>query len=492
MHVASFKMVNAPHPIKVMMYIVHVHIYMYMYMYLYQHFSSDGHTEDDMCIMPIEKVEDLGSRSAATSKRLEREDYWCRELCTYYPYGLNDNIRGVGNISKMKNELVVNTLFIKNKRKLRIRKNRRQRKKRDLGALTDCIEQYLENYKTCSFCFNVRTLVLSLPKKCMYMVWNIFQNWVATHEVPTRIRVLFRDLIAFRKNASHGIALDVGVSRKGREHSGFLKVHYHNKGIEMIGLPQILNSRYVRSAIPPFLNNKEPPMVSYSYTRTISGRIFNQKSVVEELDLTRGTEGMCCDCSNSSYCYEPAGHVMTGDLTIIWDAKLRSLVRKGPSYREQNYIDWNINERLCREAVAKYKHRWSTREGVDVSAFNEWECKLNECIRRKIASLRKKCINKRTKHVLKSRKHLESLKSLHEKYVLVPADKAANNVIVVCKKYYLEVVMREITATTTYEPVVRDKTEVISEHLRYMTAHTLPVYFIPYTNINIIYKVFHI
>ena len=121
---------------------------------------------------------------------------------------------------------------------------------------------------------------------------------------------------------------------------------------------------------------------------------------------------------------------------------------------------------MCREAVARYKRRWSTREGVDVSSFNEWECKLNECIQRKIASLRKKCINKRRKHVLKSRKHLESLKSLHEKYVLVPADKAANNVIVVCKKYYLEVVMREITATTTYEPVVRDKTEVISEHLR--------------------------
>ena len=34
-------------------------------------------------------------------------------------------------------------------------------------------------------------------------------------------------------------------------------------------------------------------------------------------------------CSNSKYCYEPAGHVV---LTIIRDAKLRSLVMKGPSY----------------------------------------------------------------------------------------------------------------------------------------------------------------
>ena len=52
-----------------------------------------------------------------------------------------------------------------------------------------------------------------------------------------------------------------------------------------------------------------------------------------------------------------------------------------------------------------------------------------------------------------------------KKYVLVPADKAANNVIVVCKKYYLEVVIKEIMATTTYESVVDDKTKVISAHL---------------------------
>ena len=150
----------------------------------------------------------------------------------------------------------------------------------------------------------------------MCIVWNVFQNWVATHEVPTRIRVLFRDLIAFRKNASRGIALGVGVNRKSREHSGFFKVHYHNKGIEMIGLPQIVNSRYVRSAVPQFSNNREPPMVSFSYTRTISGRIFNQKSVVE---VTRGTEGMCCDCSKSSYCYEPVGHLCNSALWSLPD-----------------------------------------------------------------------------------------------------------------------------------------------------------------------------
>ena len=142
-------------------------------------------------------------------------------------------------------------------------------------------------------------------------------------------------------------------------------------------------------------------MVSYSYTKTISGRIFNQRSVIEKLDFTTGIEGMSCDCSDSRYCYEPVGHVVTGDLTIIRDAKLRSLVERGPSYREKKYIDWNINERLRKEVVAKYKQRWSSSEGVDISVFSEWECKLNECIQQRIAALRKKHINKRRKHVLK-------------------------------------------------------------------------------------------
>ena len=126
--------------------------------------------------------------------------------------------------------------------------------------------------------------------------------------------------------------------------SGFMKVRYHNKGIEMLNLPRILHSKTVKNAVPLFLSNKKLPMVSYTYTKTISGQIFNHKQVVEELDFDNGTEDMHCDCNTSSYCYEPAGHVVTGDLNIIRDAQLRSLIEKGPSYREQNYVDWKINE----------------------------------------------------------------------------------------------------------------------------------------------------
>ena len=67
--------------------------------------------------MPIEEVVlERNDGTTLPSKRLQREEYWYRELCSVYPYGLNDNVRGVGNVSKSDESLIVYTLFNKQKR----------------------------------------------------------------------------------------------------------------------------------------------------------------------------------------------------------------------------------------------------------------------------------------------------------------------------------------------------------------------------------------
>ena len=139
----------------------------------------------------------------------------------------------------------------------------------------------------------------------------------------------------------------------------------------MIDLPKILNSRSVRDTIPDFLDASLP------YARTISGKFFNQKRVV---DFAVGTRDIQCNCGSSDFCYGPVGHVVTGDLSIIRDMKLRQLIAKGPSYREQNNVNWNWNAKICEEAVSKYEVRWSKKEGVDQRVLNEWENKVHECI----------------------------------------------------------------------------------------------------------------
>ena len=168
------------------------------------------------------------------------------------------------------------------------------------------------------------------------------------------------------------------------------------------------------------------------------------------------------------HCYQIDQH----RLRIFLHVSCVHLVAKGPCYRELN---WRLNKELIKKSVSAYKQKWSKKEGVDLRVLNEWECKVNECVDRRIHLLRAKHINRRKRHVLKSKRCLDYLHAFQHKFVLVPADKAANNVIVVCKKYYLEVVLSELNTTSTYEHDDRDYEHVVTEHLRYMTNNNISV-----------------
>ena len=48
------------------------------------------------------------------------------------------------------------------------------------------------------------------------------------------------------------------------------------------------------------------------------------------------------------YCYQPTGHIVTGDLKIITDSRIWSIICKGPKYRFPVPIDF----KSCREEIA--------------------------------------------------------------------------------------------------------------------------------------------
>ena len=54
-------------------------------LYIYQHFCSDGHSEEDILVMPLEVTVEEGEHVTLTSKHLQREDYCYRELNSIYP-----------------------------------------------------------------------------------------------------------------------------------------------------------------------------------------------------------------------------------------------------------------------------------------------------------------------------------------------------------------------------------------------------------------------
>ena len=62
-------------------------------------------------------------------------------------------------------------------------------------------------------------------------------------------------------------------------------------------------------------------------------------------------------------------------------------------------------------------------------------------------------------------RHLkQGIQEFHRKYVLVPADKAANNVFVVCRLHYINTLKQELNGTKTYEETSIDEKSVVYSH----------------------------
>ena len=80
-------------------------------------------------------------------------------------------------------------------------------------------------------------------------------------------------------------------------------------------------------------------IVSYEYTSTVASKLFNFAPTLSNLNVSEHLSNpSTCQCKESKPCCGPHGHVITGDLRVIENAKLRELAAKGPKYREPNRL----------------------------------------------------------------------------------------------------------------------------------------------------------
>ena len=64
-----------------------------------------------------------------------------------------------------------------------------------------------------------------------------------------------------------------------------------------------------------------------------------------------------------------------------------------------------------------------------------------------------------------SYRHLkQGIQEFHRKHVLVPADNAANNVVVVCRLHYINTLEQELNGTKAYEETSKDEKSVVYSH----------------------------
>jgi hypothetical protein len=74
---------------------------------------------------------------------------------------------------------------------------------------------------------------------------------------------------------------------------------------------------------------------------------------------------------------------------------------------------------------------------------------------------------------------VNELRRLHDNFVLVPADKASNNIVFVCKKYYYECLLNELGFTSTSGNLTYSQTnltndEILQNHFSVLNTFDIP------------------
>ena len=99
------------------------------------------------------------------------------------------------------------------------------------------------------------------------------------------------------------------------------------------------------------------------------------------------TSPITCDCKTSTYCDPHHQHVVTGNLGIINNPKLRSLLCKGPKYREKERLNWKKVENCINTGIDDCAEAWAKSEHVDTKVMNEWRVNLKCLVKEKISNI---------------------------------------------------------------------------------------------------------
>ena len=110
------------------------------------------------------------------------------------------------------------------------------------------------------------------------------------------------------------------------------------------------------------------------------------------------------------------------------------------------------------DSVEDYAGQWSKREKENLYTLSEWVKSVRSLIKIRMKNLSGSTSNFKDPNVAKY------LSLLHDKYVIISADKAPSNIVFVCKSHYIDCLIKELgidnsLGNPTYTPTTLTKEE---------------------------------
>ena len=406
------------------------------------HFTN-VHTLLDMIIKPIE---------ICTYQKvlLEREKYWMLQLNTVFPYGLNDrtNVTGFKDAFKIvmeqENSKAVYSVFNKNPSR-RTARGKKTNNDNPRFSPIRCTNEFspsefidiliteiaqLDNQEIIHRC---RTEIFALNhihcnRLFLHLTKSIYDGVKLVFDKHDFLIHVLRDL-CFNK-------VQITTEKKKSEH--FLPVYYVNRLMDSIDVNRIIKKQNIVDLFP-IKSDVGTPTISFSYGNTIRSKVVNYKETI------RNPVRTChCHAFDDKFKVLEHGHVFTGDLDIIGNQELKKVLGYGLNYREQQAPNKNKALKEYKAGIDKYINKICDKFKISIQQFLPWKIELCKAIEAALD----KCEPFGYNNVLCKQKNKEDLDTIKTQFVLVPIDKAGNNVALICKKYYIETLEKELNSRT--------------------------------------------
>ena len=255
--------------------------------------------------------------------------------------------------------------------------------------------------------------------------------------------------------------------------SNICPIYFDNKAIEMINIPKIFRNPLLKENLPPPAKNFEVPTIVYSLNKTISSKIFNFNSFTTSLDVQtfiNDPATLPCNCENSPFKDDYHGHIISGDLRIIHNNKLRKLMTKGPKFRESKELNFDVARTKILEGIESCVNTYCEKNRLDRVLFNGWKQQVISLLDTRIESLKSSVSVNKVAKVLSDTNCKNALSELHENFVVAPIDKATGNVAIICKRFYAKVLVDELglkeNRSSTYKKINSSAETVIERNVK--------------------------
>ena len=410
--------------------------------------------------------------------RLDREEYWIKKLRTIYPYGLNERARDIRTEKPI--GLVFPSIPRSRERIVRSRRNRNNH-----NAIVSA-NDFFENLSTVvetdlqRAYYIIRIMLNNIKKRILkniasLLIQKINQNMETKME---QYYLYILDIIdcKFYKE------LPKKCNKKRSKYTCLIE--FHNKAIETIRLSSIFRLPEVIHLLPLEMRDEENiPMVTYKLSSTVRNKVFNYKKTVDEINVN-GEACLSmykdlCNFNSSTFCDQQHNHIITGDLRLVANSKLRKLLTKGPNFRETQTINFRIALQKIKTAINQCIDKMSSETGVPTQSFDCWKNKIFDKIKTKIDKLKSKIKPFKTTQILQDHEVKSCLENLHRKFVIVPIDKAANNYAFICKYFYLSELLKEVginnPPSSTYSLSDRTKENIVTYNKNYSKEFDLNI-----------------